>query len=111
MDDYTRVAHIDEIAVDQTLRVEVDGDHILLARLDNELFAINDTCTHEDASLYQGSLHGEYVHCPLHGSRFSIKTGCPIEEPAEEPVATYPVCIKDDWIWIGPADPPRECGH
>lgn len=106
MDDYTRVARSNDLTNGQMLRVEVEGDRILLAKVDDKIFAINDTCSHEDASLYQGSLHGQYVHCPLHGSRFSIKTGCPAEEPAEEPVATYPVHIKDDWIWLGPANTP-----
>ena len=42
---------------------------------DGELFAIDDTCTHQDASLADGWLEGDEIECPLHASRFSLRTG------------------------------------
>ena len=41
-----------------------------------------------------GCLEGELVKCTLHGSRFSVRTGEPQEEPAEEPLRTYPVRVE-----------------
>jgi nitrite reductase/ring-hydroxylating ferredoxin subunit len=63
--------------------------------------ATDDTCTHEDASLSTGSLRGELVKCPLHGSRFNVCTGEALEEPAEQNLKTYPVRVEGDNILVG----------
>ena len=57
--------------------VEVDGQRILVANIDGVFYATDDTCTHEDASLSSGSLKGELVKCPLHGSRFTCVPASP----------------------------------
>ncbi|MEU1168634.1 bifunctional 3-phenylpropionate/cinnamic acid dioxygenase ferredoxin subunit, partial [Streptomyces sp. NPDC005921] len=55
---------------------------------DGELFAIDDTCTHQDASLADGWLEGCEVECPLHASRFDLRTGAVDAPPAKLPVRT-----------------------
>lgn len=102
-DNFIEVASTNDIATGGTLRVHAHGTWILLVKLDQDYFAIADTCTHEDASLYKGVLKDGCVRCPLHGSRFDIKTGAPLEEPAEEPVDVYPVQVLDGVVRIGPA--------
>ena len=82
-------------------RVEVRGRRILLANVAGRLCAVDDTCTHEDASLSTGVLRGELVKCPLHGSRFNVCTGEALEEPAEENLRTYPVREERGRILIG----------
>lgn len=100
--DFVKAAKVSDLAPGSMMRVEAHNDRILIANVDGTIYAICDTCSHEDASLYMGALHGEHVRCPLHGSRFSVITGEALEEPADEPVAVYPVRIKGDEVWIGP---------
>jgi 3-phenylpropionate/trans-cinnamate dioxygenase ferredoxin subunit len=82
-------------------RVDIGARRILLANVDGRFYAVDDTCTHEDASLSSGALQGEWVKCPLHGSRFNVRTGEVVEEPASEKLASYPVRIEADEVWIG----------
>ncbi|MHB8454965.1 MAG: non-heme iron oxygenase ferredoxin subunit [Acidiferrobacterales bacterium] len=84
-------------------RVEIAGSRILLANVDGRFYAVDDTCSHEDASLSTGSLKGELVKCPLHGSRFNVCTGKVLEEPASENLRTYAVRVDGDDILIAPA--------
>ncbi|MDJ0957764.1 MAG: non-heme iron oxygenase ferredoxin subunit [Arenicellales bacterium] len=102
LDDFVAVARTFDITPGKMLRVNAHGAWIVVANIENEYFAIADTCSHEDASLYKGVLKSGYIRCPLHGSRFDIKTGQPLEEPAEEPVDVYPVCVQDNVVYIGP---------
>jgi nitrite reductase/ring-hydroxylating ferredoxin subunit len=74
---------------------------MLLANVNGRFCATDDTCTHEDASLSTGSLRGELVKCPLHGSRFNVCTGEALEEPAEQNLKTYPVRVEGDNILVG----------
>ena len=82
-------------------RVDVRGRHILLVNVDGRVCAVDDTCTHEDASLSTGVLRGELVKCPLHGSRFNVCTGKALEEPAEKDLRTYAVREEGGRILIG----------
>jgi len=82
-------------------RVDIGGRRILLANVEGRLYAADDTCTHEEASLSTGFLKGELVKCPLHGSRFNVRTGEALEEPAEENLRTYPVRLEGERILIG----------
>lgn len=80
--------------------VEAGGRKLLVANTGGRYFVTDDTCSHEDASLSTGSLQGETVKCPLHGSRFCLRSGRPLDEPADEPIRTYPVELRDGGLWV-----------
>ena len=97
---YTTVASLKDLKTSKLMCVKAQGMRIALAYVDGKVFAVDDMCTHEDASLSKGSLHGECVKCPLHGSRFDLNTGEALDEPAEDAVTTYPVKIEGDNILV-----------
>lgn len=77
---------------------------ILLARVGGEIYAIHDICSHFHTNLSGGELIPDQcaVQCPLHDSCFDLRTGVPMEPPAEDPVETYAVKIEDGLILVGP---------
>ena len=99
-DQFVPVARLQDLRTSKLMCVKPQGLRIALAYVDGKVFAVDDLCSHEDASLSKGSLHGECVTCPLHGSRFDLNTGAALDEPAEEPVQTYPVRIDGDDILV-----------
>ena len=74
-------------------RVDSDPPITVFHTDDGELFAIDDTCTHQDASLADGWLEGDEIECPLHASRFSLRTGQADVPPAKRPVRTHEVVV------------------
>ena len=92
-DSFVAVARADAIGPGLTKRVVIHGRPVLIANVAGSYHAVDDLCTHEDSSLSLGCLRGELVSCTLHGSRFSVVTGEPVEEPATAPLRTYPVRI------------------
>jgi 3-phenylpropionate/trans-cinnamate dioxygenase ferredoxin subunit len=94
MSDFAAIIEADEIPPGKMVCVQVGGQRVLVANVDGIYYATDDTCTHEDASLSSGSLKGGMVKCPLHGSRFDLRTGQPMEDPAEEPLRCYPVRVE-----------------
>lgn len=94
-------ANLDEVRSGATKKVCFpDHGPILLANVDGAIYAVDDTCTHEDSSLALGCLRGDKVKCTLHGSWFSVVNGEPSEEPADEPLNRYQVKIKGNEIWL-----------
>ncbi len=97
---YIAVASLSRLQAGKTLRINTKIGDILLANVNGKVYAVDDMCTHEDSSLSLGCLKGELVSCTLHGSRFNVRTGQPMDEPATEPVKRYPVRIINDRIEI-----------
>ncbi len=94
-------ARASELAPGRMKCIGHQGRKILLANVDGRFYAVDDTCTHEGVSLSRGVLRGEWVKCPLHGSRFNVRTGEVAEDPAEEPLHTFAVRIEGDNVLIG----------
>jgi nitrite reductase/ring-hydroxylating ferredoxin subunit len=80
--------------------VMVNGRRLLLAHVDGQFYAVDERCPHEDASLSKGSLHGYLIGCPLHGSRFDVRSGRVLEEPADKDLETYPVEERDGMLFV-----------
>ena len=98
---FLEAAKAGELAPGRMKRVDLAGRRVLLANVDGRYCAVDDTCTHEDASLSRGVLKGELVKCPLHNSRFNVCTGKAMEEPAEVDLRIYPVREEGDRVLIG----------
>ena len=71
-----------------------------VARHEDEVFAIENMCSHAAVALSEGDVEDCTVECWLHGSRFDLRTGKPIGLPATEPVATFPVDVRDGDVYV-----------
>ena len=69
-------------------------------RMTGEVYAIDDTCSHQDASLADGWLEGCEVECPLHASKFDLRTGRVDSPPAKRPVRTHQVTLVDGDVYL-----------
>lgn len=73
---------------------------VALFNADGDYYAIDDTCTHEDASLADGWIEDCTIACPLHQAMFCLKTGEALTSPAVIAVRTYPVRVEGDEIFV-----------
>ena len=97
---WIHVADAPDIPPGQGLRVELDDVPVAIWNVDGDFFATADTCTHEEASLSEGDLWGEVVECYLHGAQFDVRTGAVLSLPAVLPLATYPVKVEGEKIYV-----------
>ncbi|MEW8505164.1 MAG: non-heme iron oxygenase ferredoxin subunit [Candidatus Thiodiazotropha sp.] len=97
---WIEVAHSTELPPGTMKRIDLAGRRYLLVNAEGEIYAIDDLCSHEEVSLYLGCIEGDAIKCSLHGSRFSLKSGEPLDEPATEPINTYPVEINAERIYM-----------
>ncbi|MCI3242625.1 MULTISPECIES: bifunctional 3-phenylpropionate/cinnamic acid dioxygenase ferredoxin subunit [Streptomyces] len=84
----------------EAFRLDIDPPVSVFHTDDGEVFAIDDTCTHQDASLADGWLEGREVECPLHASKFALETGAVDAPPARLPVRTHEVVIEDGMVYV-----------
>ena len=93
MTDFVKVARTDEIKPGQARLVDVKGKQIALFNINGDFFAIDNVCTHEQASLAEGEISGHEVTCPLHGAKFDVRTGEVLGPPAYDDVGCYNVRV------------------
>lgn len=91
---------LNALAPGDALRLDTTPPIALFHTDDGELFAIDDTCTHQDASLADGWVEGCQVECPLHASKFDLRTGAVDAPPAKMPVRVHEVSVVDGDIMI-----------
>jgi len=82
------------------VKVEKDGKIICVARVGDEVFAVDDTCSHSDASLSEGDVTDFKIECWLHGAEFDLRTGEALTPPAVAPLHTYGVHVDGDSVTV-----------
>ena len=90
MSNYKKIASYDEIG-QKGLKIEIDGEEILLVKDGETVYAISNICSHQEKELWV---------CPHHGARFDLRTGEPLSMPAVEGIKTYKVKIVDKDVFV-----------
>ena len=79
--------------------IEIEDKSIAFFNIDGQIYAIDDSCPHHGASLWNGKLDGCIVQCPAHGLRFDLRDGA-MQPGAMMHVACYPVRAVGDELEI-----------
>ena len=80
-----------ELLENQPMLVHAAGLPVLLIRLNGELLAIDDRCSHRGGPLHEGEVRDGCVSCPWHGSRFRLADGEVVDGPAVRPQRRWEV--------------------
>ncbi|MFF0739804.1 bifunctional 3-phenylpropionate/cinnamic acid dioxygenase ferredoxin subunit [Streptomyces sp. NPDC004111] len=87
-------------------RLDIEPPITVFHTEDGELYAVDDTCTHQDASLADGWVEDCAVECPLHASKFDLRTGAVDAPPAKRPVRTHEVFVENGTVYVRPSAEP-----
>ncbi|MEV5491011.1 bifunctional 3-phenylpropionate/cinnamic acid dioxygenase ferredoxin subunit [Streptomyces bobili] len=94
------VCRLEDLPEGESVRIDTTPPIAVFHTEDGRLYAIDDTCTHQDASLSEGWLEGCLVECPLHAASFDLRTGEPTCLPARRPVRTHRVTVDDGMVHV-----------
>ncbi|HEY8694186.1 MAG TPA: non-heme iron oxygenase ferredoxin subunit [Chloroflexota bacterium] len=104
MPDFVPVAKTADIPNETSVRVDLNGRKIALFHVGDNFYAVDDTCTHEEASLSEGTLYLDedepQVECPKHGATFEISTGQVLTLPAVKSVRGYETKVDGDTVLV-----------
>ena len=84
-------------------RVVIDGlPAVAVVRIDDDLYALGDRCTHQDISLSEGDVDREErtLECWKHGSTFDLVTGEPTALPAVKPTPVHGIKVVDGRVLL-----------
>lgn len=100
MTNWTDVAAAADVPDEDVLGVIVGGLRIALFRLEDEVFALHDLCSHGQALLSEGFVEDGCVECPLHQGLIDIRTGAARSAPITEAVRSFPARIVGDRVEV-----------
>ncbi|WCO65803.1 non-heme iron oxygenase ferredoxin subunit [Iamia majanohamensis] len=97
-----RACAVSEVADGTAHRVMLGGTPVAVVHVGDDFYAVGDICSHQRISLSEGEVLCDTleIECWKHGSNFSLVTGEPSSLPANKPVATYPVTVEDDDVYV-----------
>ena len=93
-----------ELAEGQMKRVDAGGVPVLLVRCEGEVCALAHTCSHLGGPLSEGTLDGNVVQCPWHGSRFDVRDGSVVDGPATFPQPRFETRVREGQIEVRSMD-------
>ena len=82
-------------------QVDLNGTPVCVVRVQGEIFAVADTCSHSDASLSEGDITDFKIECWLHGAEFDLRTGEALTPPAVQAIETFTVTDNGETVEIG----------
>ena len=90
----------DSLVSGKPVAIDVDGVAVCLTRVGDEVFAVEDTCTHSEASLSEGEVTGTKIECWLHGAEFDLRTGEALTPPATSALKTFKVEVNGNQVVV-----------
>jgi nitrite reductase/ring-hydroxylating ferredoxin subunit/uncharacterized membrane protein len=80
--------------------VTVEDTPILFVRLDSQIHAIGDRCTHRGGPLHEGTITDGCVVCPWHHSKFDLRDGAVVRGPATRPEPLFQTRVVDGQVQV-----------
>jgi nitrite reductase/ring-hydroxylating ferredoxin subunit len=97
--EFQHVARLDEIDPGALACVRVGEQDVALARVGDDVYAVDGHCVHLQGPLCEGRLDGYVLTCPWHGWQYDVRTG---ENEFDRAIRleTYPVTVEDGEVKV-----------
>ena len=97
---FRAVAKVDDVPPKKPLCLTVDGHAIALCRFKDEIYCVENLCSHAMATFDDGRIRGFRIMCPLHGGTFDVRSGEACGAPARLPIRSYPVRVEGGEVLV-----------
>jgi nitrite reductase/ring-hydroxylating ferredoxin subunit len=94
-----------KLAEGEPLGFKVDDRRVALYKVNDEVFATDDVCSHAFALLSTGFLDEHVIECPLHGAMFDVRNG-KSRSGAYKDIRAFQVEIRDGEVYVNLDCPP-----
>lgn len=94
------VSAVDEVPEEDVIGIDLEGKSVALYKVDGEVFATDNICSHGNARLCDGFLEGHEIECPLHQGKFDVRNGKAMCAPLTEDIKSYPVKIEGSRVFV-----------
>ncbi len=98
--DFVSVCPLNNLKPNVPKTFEIEERFVVLVLLDDEVYCIDDVCTHDGGTLGDGTMVDHCLACPRHGAKFDVRTGEAVTMPATEATRSYQVKVVDSTVYV-----------
>ena len=91
---------LSDLAPGKPVKIQVGGKEACVVRIESEVFAVSDMCSHSEASLSEGEVSDHKIECWLHGAEFDLRTGAALTPPATDSLEVFSVTLDGNTVTI-----------
>ncbi len=95
-----KVSRLDVLPEGSMKQFYVRDREILVIHSNGKLYGLDARCSHAGAPLEEGTVEGDTLTCPWHGSQFRITDGAVVRGPAEKALGVFDAQVRDGWVFI-----------
>ncbi|HWE61591.1 MAG TPA: Rieske 2Fe-2S domain-containing protein [Chloroflexota bacterium] len=99
-EEFTAAIAVDKLEEGKPVRGEAGGMAVVLVKQGETIFALDAVCTHAGGPLDEGTVEGNAIICPWHGSTFCLADGAVLRSPASEPAIHFATRIRDGMVEV-----------
>jgi nitrite reductase/ring-hydroxylating ferredoxin subunit len=100
LNDFVRVLNLADLREGRMKSCLIGEREIVLCKVKDQVYALDNVCTHALARMSEGRLKGTKLICPMHGAAFDIRTGAVLSAPATQPLVAHAVRVVDGAIEV-----------
>ena len=91
---------LSDLAPGKPVKIQVGDKEACVVRIESEVFAVSDMCSHSEASLSEGEVTDHKIECWLHGAEFDLRTGAALTPPATDSIEVFSVTLDGNTVTI-----------
>lgn len=97
-----KVCTLEDVPNYKTKVVACCNVKVVLVRIDDDIYALEDRCTHQDYKLSDGDIDVDEltIECNRHGSQFSLVDGTPKMLPAAKAVRKFDAKVVEGEVFL-----------
>jgi 3-phenylpropionate/trans-cinnamate dioxygenase ferredoxin subunit len=100
MAQWIKVCPLDQIDDEDVRRFDHGGRTFAIYRYEDQVYASDGLCTHEQVHLAGGLVMEHVIECPKHNGRFDIRSGRALGAPVCVNLKTYPAKVEAGEIMV-----------
>lgn len=95
--DWHKIVAVDEVPMQETQYLEVDGRHLFVYRTPESIQVYDSRCPHQVTDIPHLALDGRQLTCPKHGWAFDLATGACVEK-GNRPLNRFQHKEENGWL-------------
>lgn len=101
MTQWIRACAVDDVELEDLLRVDIGGQVRLIIRSpDDAFFCVDGICSHEKIELAGGLVMDDQIECPKHSGCFDYRTGEAVRAPACINLRIWPTKVEAGEVFV-----------
>jgi nitrite reductase/ring-hydroxylating ferredoxin subunit/uncharacterized membrane protein len=97
---YVPVMPVEDLEENKPVHAEAGNEEVVLVKRGGSVYALAESCAHLGGPLSEGTIEGDAIVCPWHGSQFALEDGSVVAGPSAYNQPCYAARIRNSMVEV-----------